>query len=206
MGLAPEVGVCYDVANGNLQLTLDNRSSKTAATFQLADNAYYQNKPAQFTVAAGAEQTVVWVGSSDVLNGATICTGWHDVSIRIAEDASYFRRVAGLAQQETGDLKTDPAIGNATVFKPTFSIQQGTGTLRFDYATPPWHHRPQNWFGVFKSGVAPAFGNELLHVAAPRGVGSVTASSTALPPGKYDVWYLFDNGYTALAGPISFAV
>jgi phospholipase C len=128
------------------------------------------------------------------------------VSIRIAEDASYFRRLAGLTQQQSGDLKTDPAIGNPALFKPAFSIQQATGTLRFDYATPPWHHRPLNWFGVFNSGVTPAFGNELLHVVAPRGMGSVTASIAALPAGKYDVWYLFDNGYTTLAGPISFAV
>jgi phospholipase C len=56
---------------------------------------------------------------------------------------------------------------------------------------------------VFNSGVTPAFGNELLHVVAPRGVGSVTAPTAGLPSGNYDVWYLFDNGDTALAGPTS---
>jgi phospholipase C len=203
MGLAPELAVCYDVANANLQLTLDNSNSKIAATFQLADNAYYQNKAVQVLVAAGAKQEVVWLGSSDVLNGATISSGWHDVSVRIAEDPSYFRRVAGLAQPQSGSLKTDPAIGNPVLFKPAFTIQQSSGAVRFDYVTPPWHHRPLNWIGVFNAGVTPAFGNELLHVVAPRGVGSVTASTAALPSGNYDVWYLFDNGDTALAGPLS---
>ncbi|CAE6865885.1 Non-hemolytic phospholipase C [Paraburkholderia aspalathi] len=207
LGQAPEVAVCYDVASGNIQLTLDNRGSTKATVFQISDNAYYQNKPVQVTVAGGSEQTLMWSGSADSHNGAPICSGWHDVSIRVAGDPSFLRRVAGCVQPKSGPLKTDPAIGNPAMFKPTFSFQPAaSGTLRIDYVTPPWNHRPLNWFGVFKASDTPAASNVLLKVGAPRGVGSIIASTVALPVGQYNLFYFFDNSFTTIAGPVAFSV
>jgi phospholipase C len=207
LGQTPEVAVCYDVAGGNVQLTLDNRSSKAATVFQVSDNAYYQNKPLQVTIAGGAEQTLMWAGSADVVNGAPICSGWYDISIRVAGDPAFLRRVAGGVQQQSGPLRTDPAIGNPALFKPSFSFQQVAGsTLRIDYVTPPWNHRPLNWFGAFRASDTPAPGKELLHVNAARGVGSVITSTAALPAGQYNMYYFFDGGYTIIAGPIAFTV
>lgn len=73
--------------------------------------------------------------------------------------------------------------------------------MRFDYLTPPWHHRPLNWIGVFPVGAGLFRGGELTYEYAPRGVGSVIASTKTLPPGHYDVWYFFDDSYAPLAGP-----
>ena len=204
---APEVAVCYDVAGANLQITLDNRNSTVACVFQLTDNAYYQNKPVAITVAAGTEQSVAWLGSSDTFNGSTICSGWYDVSIRVAGDTAWLRRVAGCVQAQSGGLKTDPANGNSTLFKPSFALQPvAAGTLRVDYVTPPWNHRPLNWLGVFKATDTPGASNELLRTNAPRGVGSAVLLTAGLPSGQYNVFYFFDNGYTVLAGPTAFSV
>jgi phospholipase C len=200
-GQAPEVTTQDDVERRGIRLTLDNRNSPKTCVFHVSDNAYHQNKEVEVSVPGGSERTLEWAGSLDTSH-PFICSGWYDVSVRLVGDADYFRRVAGCVQGQSRDLKTDPAIGNPAVFKPSFSIQvEADHTRRFDYVTPPWNHRPLNWLGVFPAGVAPKKGAELLRVPAPRSVGSTVAPITTLAVGKYDVWYLFDDGYSPLAGP-----
>ncbi|HEY4147265.1 phosphocholine-specific phospholipase C [Pinirhizobacter sp.] len=191
-GHAAEVTVAGDTLRGGLFITLDNRVSSTACSFQVSDNAYYQNEPQHIRVEAGSQRTIPWRGRD----------GWYDVSVRIMGDLAYFRRVAGVVQSRFGVPTTDPAIGNDRLFKATLSADGETGSsLRFDYAAPPWHHRPKNWIGVFAEGKAPTKANLLLWVYATRGVGSVALSSPAgeaLAPGRYDAWYFFDDGYTPI--------
>lgn len=201
-GSAAEVRLCYDVHNGNIRITIDNTSGSQAGMFRLTDNAYGKNPDATVTVAAGASQDVVWTGD----------VGWYDVSVRAADDVAYFRRVAGCVQAQTGALLTDSAIGNTSQFKPRFTAQgENIAALRFDYVTPPWRHSPKNWIGVYKRGTQPGADNSsLAWVYAPRGAGSVMLGSRSgnatLPSGQYDLWYLFDDGYQALAGPIPFTL
>ncbi|WP_323122012.1 phosphocholine-specific phospholipase C [Burkholderia alba] len=197
-GSSAEIQVCYDVRNGNIRITLDNSKGSRPGAFQLTDNAYRQNPYTTVTVAAGATQDVVWLGDA----------GWYDVSIRVADDAAYFRRVAGCVQPQTGALLTDSAIGNTSQFVPMFSAQGATfATLRFDYVTPPWRQSPKNWIGVYKRGATPGSQTpSLAWVYAPKGAGSVLLASrggnAVLPSGQYDLWYLFDDAYQALSGPI----
>ena len=200
-GSLVEITLCYDVQNGNVRITLDNTRSTQPATFQLTDNAYGKNAYTSTTVAAGATSDVTWLGDA----------GWYDASIRVPDDANFFRRVAGCVQQLSGTLYTDSAIGNTTQFVPALAMQGSTyATLRFDYVAPPWMHSPKNWVGVYSKGVKPGASASLAWVYAPKGVGSVMLASrsgnTALSSGQYDVWYLFDDGYTALCGPISLSI
>jgi phospholipase C len=94
-------------------------------------------------VASGEKQDVIWLGDA----------GGYDLSIRIASDVTYFRRVAGCVQPRSGVLWTDSAIANTSQFVPKFSAQgTSSATLRFDYVTPPWWHSPKNWIGVYQRG------------------------------------------------------
>jgi phospholipase C len=206
-GQMPEVTTHDDGASGNLHITLDNGNSSTASIFQVSDNAYYQNESVEVMVPAGHVKSVEWASSSDMVDGTTVRSGWYDVSIRIVGDPAYFRRIAGHVRGHSHALKTDPAIGNVHLFKPSFSIQTTADhRLRLDYVTPPWSHRSKNWLGVFEAGATPTSKNVVMHVNAPRGIGSVMASIASLRHGRYDVWYFFDSGYTPLKGPLSFII
>ncbi len=188
----PEVSAAFDLMRGSLRIHLDNRDNPRACRFLLSDNAYAENEPLQIVVAAGDEQHIPW----------RTAAGWYDVSVRIADDLAYYRRVAGCATAHRRDASTDPAIGNSERFKPALASHgERNDTLRFDYVTPPWHHRPGNWLGIFPAGAAPTTANLLRRLAAPRGIGSVALTGTSdapLPPGRYEAWYFFEGSDTPL--------
>ena len=200
-GQAPEVTTSQHPLHGNILIKLDNRASLTACVFQVTDNAYYENEPLQVRVEAGRERIIEWRG----------CYGWYDASIRIAGAAAYFRRIAGCVQQTFRSPTTDPAIGNDRMFRAQFAIEGDVySALRFDYAVPPWQHRPTNWFGVFPAGAEPVSANLLQWVYAPLGVGSVMLAASGDSPlrsGRYDAWYFFDDGYVTLGTkPVRFRI
>jgi phospholipase C len=208
----PEVMTCYDVDTGAIRLTLDNSSARQPCVFLVTDNVYAANKPVSLSVAAGSTATLEWA-SAPVVNPVSKLSessGWYDASIRLAGDASYFRRVAGCVQPKSGALYSDPAIGNAALFKPSLSLQ-GTSfeTMRWDYVAPPWRHRPKNWIGIYPAGATPGKTDSLQWAYAPRGIGSILLSDferARLMPGTYDAYFLFDDGYQVLNGPLTFTV
>lgn len=98
---APEVRVCYDVANGDVYLKLRNDGA-APCTFQVQANAYRDDGPWTAEVAPGEEIEHGWMLAG---SGA-----WYDLSVTIAEDESFLRRVAG--RVETGRHSvSDPAMG-----------------------------------------------------------------------------------------------
>jgi phospholipase C len=200
-GSTAEVSLCYDVQNGNVQITLDNSAGSGATTFQLVDNAYGMNSAQSVSVPAGATQAVTWYGDA----------GWYDASIRDANDPNFLRRIAGCVQTQSGTLLTDSAIGNTNgKFVPALASQGASyGTLRFDYVVPPWRHSPKNWVGIYPRGAQPTKGGYKSWAYLPKSTGSLLFSSTAnstLASGQYDAWLLFDDGYTPLAGPIAISI
>lgn len=200
-GLRAEVTTSQQDWRGSLVIRLDNRGSSKPCVFQLCDNAYYENGPLQIRVDAGAERSIEW----------QVSHGWYDVAVRIAGQATYLRRMAGYVPQKLRAPVTDPANGNDRVFRALISLQgEGYASRRLDYAVPPWHHRPKNWIGIFAAGAEPTRANLLRWVYAARGVGSVMLGDAAgepLPPGRYDAWYFFDDGYTTLGNkPVSFRI
>ncbi|GIG87840.1 endonuclease/exonuclease/phosphatase family protein [Plantactinospora endophytica] len=104
-------------------------------------------------------------------------------------------------------LPTRPAQaapdGTLTVTSPTFAV--GTD-LRFSYSTP----RPnaKNWVGLYRNpGNGPVdqayVGPSLTWTYTPGSSGSASLSTSGLAAGDYIVYYLFDDGYTWLAQPVT---
>ncbi len=97
----PEVKVCYDIANGNVYLTMTNTGSK-AAKFTIRAKAYRDDGPWTATVAAGASVDQHWELAAS--------GQWYDFIVSSDADASYVRRFAG--RVETGKhTVSDPAMG-----------------------------------------------------------------------------------------------
>ncbi|KAF1067478.1 phosphocholine-specific phospholipase C [Variovorax sp.] len=100
---APEVRVCYDIANGNVYLELLN-GGKKATKFTVRAKAYRDDGPWTATVQPGAKAELHWDLSS---SGA-----WYDFAVGCDADPTFARRFAG--RVETGKHSvSDPAMGMA---------------------------------------------------------------------------------------------
>ncbi|HKR40285.1 MAG TPA: phospholipase C, phosphocholine-specific [Paraburkholderia sp.] len=96
----PEVAEGYDVANGNLQLRLENKGG-ARCQFTIV-NAYDPGTKIQRTVPGGDTEQLYL----DLRNAH----GWYDLTITVDSDATFVRRVAG--HVETGHPSySDPALG-----------------------------------------------------------------------------------------------
>ncbi|AMV44284.1 hypothetical protein ATN79_20290 [Paraburkholderia caribensis] len=95
----PEIRVCYDLAASAVCLTLMN-SGIGPCTFAVVSNAYRNDGPWMFTVAAGGMAETSWaVGASG---------NWYDFSVTVDVQGAFLRRFAG--RLENGkDLLSDPA-------------------------------------------------------------------------------------------------
>ena len=95
----PEVKVRYDVAKGDVSLSLTNYGS-TSCTFTVT-NAYSQEPAHSYSVAAGASAGDHWELASSA--------SWYDLVVAVKEMPTYLRRFAG--HIETGRPSTsDPAV------------------------------------------------------------------------------------------------
>ncbi len=96
----PEVADGYDVANGNLELRLENKG-RAACEFTIV-NAYDPSSKIQRTVRGGDEELLYL----DLRNAY----GWYDLTITVSTDATFVRRLGG--HVETGRPSySDPALG-----------------------------------------------------------------------------------------------
>ncbi|MFI1386417.1 LamG domain-containing protein [Embleya sp. NPDC020886] len=94
---------------------------------------------------------------------------------------------------------------NPTVTLPTTTHPQGS-ILTVGYTAPTDKITPKNWIGVYKTGADIAKGADVWEYA-PAASGNVAIrESGRLPAGKYQVWFLHDDGYTPLAGPADLTV
>ncbi|CAM4329259.1 phospholipase C, phosphocholine-specific [Bordetella tumbae] len=99
--VAPEVRVCYDIANGNVYLTTMNDGNGDAS-FTIKANAYFNEGPWTVSVAAGASEDIHWDLASS--------TRWYDFTVTCTALPGWSRRFAG--RVETGaDGISDPAMG-----------------------------------------------------------------------------------------------
>ncbi|KAF1020523.1 MAG: Non-hemolytic phospholipase C [Paracidovorax wautersii] len=97
---APEVRVCYDIANGNVYLTLMNTGT-AKATFNVRAKAYRADGPWSATVEAGQSVDLHW----DLSGSAR----WYDFTVACAELPRYSRRFAGRVETGSHGL-SDPAM------------------------------------------------------------------------------------------------
>jgi phospholipase C len=98
---SPEVRVCYDVANGNVYLSMRN-DGKAACRFTITAQAYRGDGPWTASVSGGASTEQHWA--------LTDSGQWYDFAVTCDADAAYYRRFAG--RVETGQHSvSDPAMG-----------------------------------------------------------------------------------------------
>jgi phospholipase C len=97
----PEVAEGYDVANGNLQLRLDNLG--TARCEFTITNAYDPSMTLTRTVVGG--------NNEEIYLDLRAAYGWYDLTVTVNTDATFVRRLAG--HVETGrSSMSDPALGS----------------------------------------------------------------------------------------------
>jgi phospholipase C len=97
----PEVRVCYDIANGNVYLSMRN-DGKAACRFSIRAKAYRDDGPWNVNVGGGATTDQHW----DLAASGQ----WYDFAVTCDADPAYYRRFAG--RVETGKhTVSDPAMG-----------------------------------------------------------------------------------------------
>jgi hypothetical protein len=96
------------------------------------------------------------------------------------------------------------ALGTLTVDDD--DVEQGT-ILSFAYAADAEHVSDTNWVGLYRDpGGGPGEVASATYVYAPGPSGTAQISSGALTPGDYRAYYLYNDGYDVLAGPLSLTV
>ena len=195
----PQVLASHNGVNGNLRLTLANSELATACVFTLLDNAYGR-APLSYSVAAGQSLTL------DIALASSF--GWYDFSVSINLDAQYIRRLAG--HVETGQTSnTDPAIGrkaNQQALSTSTSRVTRGSPISFHYVAPAGKLDGQNWVGLYPAGKTPGSVNSLLWSYCGAASGDVAFATSNLAAGNYAAWYLYQNGYAVLAGPVNFVI
>jgi len=97
----PEVRVCYDIANGDVYLSMLNRGV-APVTFTVRARAYRADGPWTATVGAGGAVDQRWALADSAQ--------WYDFSVTCSSDPAWSRRFAG--RVETGrPTLSDPALG-----------------------------------------------------------------------------------------------
>ena len=102
-------------------------------------------------------------------------------------------------------VPTAPASG-PTLATTTPSVATGA-SVAFQYSVPAADLNAKNWIGIYPAGVTPGSQSSLTWQYAPSASGSLTFATSALKgAGSYGVWLLANDGYTALAGPVTLTV
>jgi phospholipase C len=97
----PEIAEGYDVANGNLQLRLENIGG-AHCRFTIV-NAYDPDNVTQHSVRGGDTEQLYL----DLRNAH----GWYDLAITVDTDAAFVRRLAGHVESGKSSM-SDPALGS----------------------------------------------------------------------------------------------
>jgi phospholipase C len=195
----PELQTSYNVAGNRIWLTLSNLGGQQACRFTITDNGYGA-APASYSVPAG--QTLA------IDCGLAASFGWYDFTVTCDADALWSRRVAGHVESGAAS-RVDPLIGsnrNQSVFETSTPYANKDDALAFSYTAPAGKLDPKNWVGLYPSGRSPGNGSAALWSYAPNASGNVSFSTNTLAVGDYAAWYLYQDGYVALGGPIPVSV
>jgi hypothetical protein len=86
-----------------------------------------------------------------------------------------------------------------------YSLTQGTNLVP-TYSTPQSQLSATNWVGLYQAGQVPGTVASITYQYAPSLTGALTFSTSSLAPGNYSAFYLYNNGYTILNGPVNFTI
>lgn len=208
---SPEITACYDVTRRGIVVTLKNTGDTPCRI--TVSNGYGAAPSRYFTLSAGANVTDTWdLSASD---------GWYDLLATCDINDKFLRRLAGHVengQPSKSDPKfdlppppvipSDPVIPS-TLTAATTGIAVGS-TIDFNYSVPADSVNAKNWIGVFPSTTStpdsPAYNTYRIYEYATLASGKVTLKTQSLAAGSYKVWFLAQDGYDVLAGPVGFTV
>jgi phospholipase C len=98
------------------------------------------------------------------------------------------------------------AATSGTLTTKASSVPNGND-ITFRYSVPAAEVNAENWVGIYQAGQVPGQVGSITWQYTPGASGTVTFSSTSLyGVGSYQAYYLYDNEYHVLAGPVSFQV
>ncbi|GAA1501026.1 hypothetical protein GCM10009760_63500 [Kitasatospora kazusensis] len=155
--------------------------------------------------------TVV-VGSQGTVPAGTTSTSRYD-HYSTARTIEAALGLPGITANDTYATPMNDAFVPVSAPAPTNTLTTGTpnvsngANVTFQYSTPASTVSSTNWIGIYPVGVTPGQQSSLTWQYAPNGSGSLTFSTSKLSgAGTYAVWYLYSDGYTALAGPLTLTV
>jgi phospholipase C len=102
-----------------------------------------------------------------------------------------------------GPAATAPYQGTLTT--TATSVPVGT-SITFSYSVPSAGVTSTNWVGIYQAGQTPGDVGSTTYQYTPDASGTVTFATTSLTAGSYVAYFLYDNGYDVLAGPVAFTV
>ena len=127
--------------------------------------------------------------------------------------ARTIEQALGLAPLTANDGYAPPindAFVAGVVTEPTlslssYSVTEGQNVVA-TYSTPPGTLSSTNWVGLYQAGQTPGVVASTTYQYAPNASGTLTFATSGLSPGDYSLFYLYNNGYTVLAGPVGLTV
>lgn len=97
--------------------------------------------------------------------------------------------------------------GSGSSITPAGSTVGAGQPLAISYQTTSADSSSTNWIGLYPVGVTPGSQASITWLYTPGTSGSVSFAATSLPaPGTYALWYLYNNGYSVLAGPVDVTI
>jgi len=101
---------------------------------------------------------------------------------------------------------TGPGPSSSSITPPPGTLPAGQA-LNVAYSTTANESNTENWIGLYPIGVTPGSQSSTTWQWAPGTSGTATFPASSLPAaGTYALWYLYDNGYTSLAGPVDITI
>ncbi|MES2037139.1 MAG: phospholipase C, phosphocholine-specific [Pseudomonadota bacterium] len=201
--IKPEVQATHDNNSGKLVLTLSNLDNVQPCNFTISDNAY-GSLANTYSLAGGQSLRLEYPLISSF--------GWYDFNVTSSADAQFLRRIAGHVEataSNSNNNRTDPSIGGnrnetrLTIATPR--ISRGSNVV-VSYTALPAQANARNWVGVYAAGAVPGTVNSLAWQYAGNIQGSVTLNTANLGSGNYAVWFLYNDVYTVLAGPVALTI
>jgi hypothetical protein len=149
----------------------------------------------------------VVIGSKGTANvGTSSATRYTDYSLgRTIENA------LGVAPLTPNDTYANPvndawkgAGSSSTLATNTPTVANGSN-ITFNYSTPASTNSSTNWVGIYRPGTSPGNGSSIdwKYTAGTSGTVTFTANYGA---GNYQAYYLYNDGYTILAGPVAISL
>ncbi len=127
---------------------------------------------------------------------------------RLRSPRNAFRlTVAALALALGLSMAGSEATASTSTLTESPSTVGNGANFTFTYSTPAATVSSTNWVGIYQPGQVPGQVGSTTYEYAPGPSGTVTFSTSSLNGvGQYQAYYLYNNGYQQLAGPVDFTV